>query len=231
VAEFGERKAKLDADRAANTILELQARYREAKLQLEEHEIRSPIAGVVARRSVKGGETIGNATQLFVVLDQRNLISYVERPQIELPLVQHAKEVVFTTDAYPGREFRGTIDLVSPVVERETSSFKMRMRVDAHAAQLLRPGLFVRARILTEELRSALMVPKAALLNEGDKTIVFALRDGRAHQIVLRPGLEQQEWIESLSGVDDALAPGDLVIVTGQEDLKDQDRVETVRDG
>jgi RND family efflux transporter MFP subunit len=230
VAEFGARKAKLDAERAANTILELDARLRETKLRLEEHEIRSPIAGIVAQRFVKGGETIGNATQLFVVLDQRNLTSYMQRPQIELPLVRNARDVVFTADAWPERDFHGRIDLVSPVVDRETSSFKMRMRVVGDAAELLRPGMFVRVRILTEEQRDALMVPKAALLNEGDQTIVFALRDGRAHQIVLRPGLEQQEWIEALSGVDDTLTPGDLVIVTGQDDLKDQDRVETVED-
>lgn len=230
VSEFNARKAKLDADRAENAIAEATAKLEETRLRLEEHDIRAPIAGVVAQRMIKGGETIGTASELFLVLDESNLISYMQRPQIELPLVRDAKEVLFTTDAYPDQEFRGDIDLISPVVDRATGSFRIRMRVGKAHVDQLRSGMFVRLRILTEDKRDALMVPKASVLPEADKTIVFAVRDGRAHRITVRTGLEQQDWIESLTGVDDGLVPGDVVIVSGQDDLKDQDQVDLAKD-
>lgn len=230
VSEFNARKAKLDADRAENAIAEAAAKLEETRLRLEDHDIRAPIAGVVAQRMIKGGETISTASELFVVLDEDNLISYMQRPQIELPLVRDAKQVVFTTDAFPGQEFHGDIDLISPFVDRENGSFKIRMRVSREHVDRLRSGMFIRVRILTEDLRDALMVPKASVLAEADKTVVFAVRDERAHRITVRTGLEQQDWIESLTGVDDGLVPGDVVVVSGQDDLKDQDRVDLAKD-
>jgi multidrug efflux pump subunit AcrA (membrane-fusion protein) len=86
--------------------------------------------------------------------------------------------------------------------------------------------VFVRARILTESLREALMVPKLAVLAEGERSIVFAVRDGIARKVVLDPGLEERDAIECRNRGDDGLQPGELVIVSGHEDLKDQSRIE-----
>ena len=55
-------------------------------------------------------------------------------------------------------------------------------------------------------------------------------KDGRAQRVTLQTGLEEQTHIESKGRGDDALAPGDKVIVSGHEDLKDQDRVEVSKD-
>jgi membrane fusion protein, multidrug efflux system len=80
--------------------------------------------------------------------------------------------------------------------------------------------------VLTEEERDALMVPKAAVLAEGERSIVFVVRDGRATKVVLDPGLEERDFIESRTHADDGLSPQDKVIVSGHEDLKDQAVVE-----
>ena len=113
--------------------------------------------------SVKGGETVSPSTELFQVVDEKHLVAYLRRPQRELGLIQDAKEVLFTTDAIPDATFHATIDVVSAVVDQSTGTFQIRIRVerDSEDARLLRPGLFIRARILTEDQREALMVPKA----------------------------------------------------------------------
>jgi multidrug efflux pump subunit AcrA (membrane-fusion protein) len=226
IAEFLHRKNVLDVKSSAGAIEEWQSRLAEAELRLHEHEILAPIDGVVASRGIKGGETIGVATELFVVTDLKNLVAYLSRPQRELPSLQQSRDVLFRTDAHPERDFRARIDLVSPVVDPASGSFKLRMRVDPQDASALRPGVFVRARILTESLREALMVPKLAVLAEGERSIVFAVRDGTARKVVLDPGLEERDAIECRNRGDDGLQPGELVIVSGHEDLKDQSRIE-----
>ena len=69
-------------------------------------------------------------------------------PQTELELVTKAKAVRFTTDAYPGQEFHADVDVISPVVDRGTGSFRIRVRIRKEHVSKLRPGLFMRADIV-----------------------------------------------------------------------------------
>lgn len=230
VADYSKRKADIEVKAAVNKIDELESKLMEVKLQFAEHDILAPFDGVVVKRNVTGGETISSATALFVVADPRHLIAYVSRPQRELPLVRNAKEVRFTTDADPKREFVADVDMVSPVVDEATGSIRLRMRLREADTKTLVAGMFLRVRVMTEEQRDALMVPKAAVLAEGDRSIVFVVRDGRATKVVLEPGLEERDFIECKSRSDDGLSLQDKVIVSGHEDLKDQTTVEVSPD-
>jgi membrane fusion protein (multidrug efflux system) len=232
VATYNSSKAKLEVHAAERAIEELGARLEQATINLSEHEIRAPFAGVIAECNIKGGENVTaassfNVTSLFRLIDREALVSYLSRPQRELPLVKSARDVQFTTDAWPGRTFRASVDVVSPVVDEATGSFKIRIRVDPESARELLPGMFVRAHILTEQQREAVMVPKAAVLNDGAQSIVFVVRDGTAHRIVLEVGLEEQDHIEARNTGDNGLAPNEQVIVSGHHDLRDGAAVET----
>ena len=94
--------------------------------------------------------------------------------------------------------------------------------------KLLVPGMFIRARILTEKSRRAIMVPKTAVLAEGDESIVFVVRDGVATKIVLETGLEDSTHVECRNQGNGGLHENDLLIVSGHDDLKDQTKVEVV---
>ena len=128
----------------------------------------------------------------------------------------------------PGRRFHATIDVISPVINAETGSFRLRVRVSKEDddAELLRPGMFVRAEIVTEEQREALMVPKAAILNEGTRSVVFAVREGVARRVVLKSGLEERDHVENLDRGETGLGPDDVVAVSGQAGLRDNTAVE-----
>jgi len=225
VAEFNRRKSELELKRLGSTLAELEAKIRENEVRLEHHRIVAPFDGVIVTRMVADGANIAAGTKLFEIIDPRNLVAYLDRPQSELELVRNAREVRFTTDAIPGREFAADVDLVSPSIRRETGHFRVRMRVRADDAQLLLHGMFVRARILAEEQREALMVPKAAMLSEGNVAVVMAVRGGKATRVDLDPGLELQDRVECRNRGDGGLQPGEMVIVSGHEDLKNQSPV------
>ena len=142
--------------------------------------------------------------------------------------MKHAKLVIFTTDAYPDMEFTGKVDMVSPIVDPATGSFQIRIRVPTEDTRLLVPGMFIRARILTEESRRAMMVPKTAVLAEGDDSIVFVVRDGIATKIVLDQGLEDDTHVECRNHGNGGLHEDDQLIVSGHDGLKDQTKVEVV---
>ena len=227
-----QQKAELEVAAARNAIDEFEARVEAQQIQLDEHEIKAPFDGVIAERSIRGGETIGASTSLFVVVDQDDLVSYLHRPQRELATIRGAKEVTFVADAVPDREFRAAIDVISPVIDSQTGSFRIRIRVhrDDDLGDLLRPGTFIRARILAEDEREALMVPKAAIVNEGSQAVVFVVRDGIAHRVVLTPGVEERGYVESVDRGAEGLMPNDAVIVSGQQRLVDHSAVEVARE-
>jgi RND family efflux transporter MFP subunit len=230
VAEFNERKAILDVAAAKNAIEELQAKQEDAQIQLDEHRIVAPFDGVLVTRNVTGGESIGTATELFTITDTSRLIAYLNRPQRELPLLQSAREVHFSTDARPGRDYVADVDLIAPVVDPTTGSFRLRMRVRKEDTAELRPGMFLRARILTESTREALMVPKSAVLADGPLSVVFVVRGDTASKITLDPGLEERLHVECRNRGDDGVQNDDLLVTSGHERLKDQARVEIAKD-
>lgn len=235
VAAFATRKAELEVLSAEQAIKELEAKEAQEEVQLAEHQILAPIRGVVSRREVKGGEAITTSTELFEVVDTANLVAYLDRPQDELALVEKAKTVVFTTKAYPGRSFQANVEMISPVVDRGTGSFKIRVRVKSSDTAVLRPGLYIKAEILTEESREAIMIPKTAVLAEGNDSIVFYIRDpqggrGEALWLLLETGIEDETFIECRNRGAKGLRAGDFVIVRGQQDLKDREQVEIRKD-
>ncbi len=229
VAEFEERKAKLEVNAAQNRVDEMQAKLDDANLNLEEHTIRSPLDGVVETRQMRGGETVTLSTELFTVMDPTRLVSYLRRPQRELSMIRDAREVRFTTDAWPERGFTATIDVVSPVIDETNGSFRVRVRISEKDAKDLRPGMFMRAEILTENERDALMIPKSAVVNDGADTAVFVVREGIARRIRLDAGLEEMDHLEARNTGDGGMREDDVVIVSGQRELRDQTAVEVAK--
>jgi len=235
VAQFNTRKATLDVSVAAQTVKELQAKESEVSIKVREHQILAPISGVVSQRWIKGGEAITTAKELFEVVDTARLISYLDRPQRELNLVTHAEKVVFHTDAYPGREFTADVDVISPVVSRDTGTFRMRIAVTPQDTKVLRPGLFISAEILTEKKRDAIMIPKTAILSDGDDSILFYVRDpldghGKARRLKLETGIEDDTAVECRNRGSQSLKEGDLILVSGHQGLKDQAEVQLSKD-
>ena len=228
VAKFDERKAELEVRAAENSVADLEAKVGDARLVLEDHVIRSPLGGVVETLSIRGGETISVATELAVVVDTDRLVSFLARPQRELAILRDARQVEFRTDAFPERQFVGEIDLVSPVINADNGQFRVRMRVAPSDVGDLRPGMFVRARILTEDEREALMIPKAAVLNDGIESVVFVVRDGTARRMRVEPGVEEPDYLEARNVGETGLQVGDTVVISGHRELRDQAKVEVV---
>jgi HlyD family secretion protein len=222
VSEFNERKAALDVTRFEKSIADYDARIDELRVRLEHFEVVAPFAGVVTARSISPGAMVTAGAPLFDMVDPDHLIAWLDRPQSELDLARQSKDVTFTCDALPDRTFTADVDLVSPVIDRATGHFRLRVRVRPDDALTLVHGMFVRAVIRAEAERMALMVPKSAVLSEGDVAVVMAVRGGKALRTDLDPGLEKDNLVECRNRGNNGLEPGDLIIVEGHQDLEDQ---------
>ena len=223
-----------------------QVAVEQAELELSYMEILAPFAGVIAQRNVRVGDSVSGAASAFVLTDPEHLRAVFHRPQRELPLFQAALpawqddaggqpstgggiEIRVTTEAIPGAEFVGHIRLVSPTIDVASGSFRITVELDhPEAGPRLLPGMLVRLEVVTDRHPDALVVPKRALVREGEANYVFIVdEESRAQRVAVREGYSDQDDVEVIPLEEDSLAEGTRVVVVGNRDLEVGELVQT----
>src|SRR4030095_2979629 len=99
-------------------------------------------------------------------------------------------------------------------------SLEVRARLD-NSSGALRPGMFVRVRVIIGERNDALMVPEEAIVPSGDDFFVFRVieREGQtiAQRVRVRPGVRREAKVEITEG----LASGDRIVTAGMRRARD----------
>lgn len=179
-ADRDKAKTTLDAARAQLELAEAQVknsesvvRQREAQLaqarvDLMRTEIRSPVDGVVVKRSIEPGQTVAaslQAPELFIIA--RNLSDMQVETSIDeadVGRVAVGQKVTFTVDAFPGRSFRGEVLQVrkSATVTSNVVTYTVIVSA-ANPDLILLPGMTANVKIATAQKDGVLKVPNAAL--------------------------------------------------------------------
>lgn len=215
------------ADEAARATLgAARAQLELAETRLAKTLLRAPIDGVVAARNVSVGdfvENMGNPPPLFEIVDGRRLELIANVPTARLSELAVGQRFVFAADAFPGREFVGTVAYINPAADEATRTVKIKAEVP-NPDEELKSGLFVKGRIVTGTRRGVLVVPRAALVSwdtaAGTATL-FALEGDRVRRLAIATGTQSGDAVEAVRG----LAPGQVVITRGGFNLRDGDRV------
>lgn len=197
--------------------------YELAKLNLNHTEIKSPISGIISERFVKNGNMIGTDQQVFRVTDFNPLQAVIHVPEHEMAKIRENQPANLRVDALPGKEFKGYVKRISPVVNPETGTFKVTVFMDENQNQL-RPGMFGRIKIVYDTRQNTRMIPKAAVISEDNSESVYVVRDSLAFKKVIRTGYANGVNIEVLEGLDD----GEFVVTIGQGSLQDSSKVNIV---
>ncbi len=185
--------------------------------------LRSPIAGTVTRRDISIGDMAGVGQRAFQITDLSRPKVIFYRPQRELASLQEGQSLTATSEALPGVVVPGVIERVSPVVDAATGTVKVTAALQP-GERVIPVGVLMRLVVLLERREQVLLVPKDAILYEGDRMVVFVARDGAAHRVVLEPGLEDALFLEALPAT--GLVEGDALIVVGADRLAEGDPVE-----
>lgn len=218
-------RSQQEASAAAYDAAEAQASI--AQMRLAKAVIRSPIDGVVSMRAVSVGDK-AESDPLFQVIDTGSFDLTMTVPSTQIAKVKVGQPVVFTTDALPDREFKGSVSFINPAAESLSRTVKVVARVDNRDG-LLKADLFCKARILTSTRPNVLQAPRAALLSwdvAAGKAEVFVLNGSTAHRRAITTGKVFADRIEILSGVRE----GELIVTRGGFNLEDGDAV-TLVDG
>jgi RND family efflux transporter MFP subunit len=176
-----------------------------ARQQLEDTSLRSPIDGVVRERHAFAGEYRAAGTPVVTVVRQHPLRLQLAVPERAAANVR-AGQVVRVTVEGDAEAYRGRVARLSPAITEGNRTLAIEAEVPNEAGRL-RPGMFARADIVTDEALS-IVVPHSALVVFAGVEKLLLVKDGKVHEQRVRSGRRVGEQVEILEGV----ATGDIVI-------------------
>ncbi|WP_349782276.1 efflux RND transporter periplasmic adaptor subunit [Xanthomonas arboricola] len=211
-----------DVDQLKFDVENSRAQHRLASLELSYTTVQAPISGVIASRSIKTGNFVQINTPIFRIVDDSQLEATLNVPERELATLKSGQPVTLLADALPGQQFIGKVDRIAPVVDSGSGTFRV-ICAFGQGAEALQPGMFGRIRIDYDQRKDALVIPRLALLDDGEPA-VFVVRNGKASRVPVKLGYAEGPWLEVRQG----LKEGDQVVTAGKVALRDGTAVQVI---
>jgi membrane fusion protein (multidrug efflux system) len=213
-------------DQAASNVEVSAAKLKLAEARLSKMSIMAPFDGVVGIRNISVGDYVKDGTDLVNIEEIRTLKADFRVPERFFTQLRVGQKMEVTADALPNEVFAATLDAINPRVDAAGRSLESRAQL-ANPGMRLRPGMFVRVRLILDERSDALMVPEQAIVPSGSNFFVFLVTDGKARRVQVRTGMRREGWVEIVQG----LSAGDQVVVSGQQRLGGEAQPVPVRVG
>ena len=125
---------------------------------------------------------------------------YAQIYEYESAAVKPGQKAVITSNAFPGREFSGTVRSLDPIFSEETRTLRARIETD-NPGKELRSEMYVEAAIKAD-LGTMLAVPVSAVLNTGEKEIAFVAKDNNTFEPrEVKTGRRNDDYAEILTGL------------------------------
>ncbi len=223
------RLARAEQARIRVGLPDQEAQLAEARYELEKTRIVAPFAGLVANLAVAHGSRVRSGDSIATIVDLSEIDIDAGVLHSELPLVEVGRQATATFPALRGEIFEGRVVSVNPLVDPETQTARVTVRLSNPEARIV-PGMPGNVRIAGRQLADRTFVPKEAVVERSRRQVVFVFEPGgpgsdtgRAQWEYVTLGLEndtQVEIIHSPDG-DDTFVPagGEVVLVDGHATL------------
>ena len=167
-AKANHEVAKANVSVAKSGVAQATADLEKAQRNLDFCTINSPVSGVIIDRRVNIGQTVVaslNAPSLFLIArDLTRMQIWASVNEADVGRVKPGTQVVFTVDAYPGREFQGVVGKVrlNATMTQNVVLYTVEINID-NSDKLLLPYLTASVRFILSRETNALLVPNVAL--------------------------------------------------------------------
>jgi RND family efflux transporter MFP subunit len=140
--------------------------------------ITSPLTGMVSDRPAEPGEAVASGDPILTVVNTSVLELAGRIPVDEAGAVRIGQPVTFTLDAFPGREFRGTVARKDPAADPSTRQVGIYVRLPNGQGEIT-AGQYARGQVSGERIVGAVTIPVTAVLGTGETAAVFVIENGQ----------------------------------------------------
>ncbi|WP_203532664.1 efflux RND transporter periplasmic adaptor subunit [Draconibacterium halophilum] len=158
------------------------------------------------------------------LMDYSKMYVEINLPEKNISEVTTGQEVMITNYTLTEDTLTGRVAQLSPIISDETRTFAGKLEIDNPELKL-RPGMFVKANIITAQKDSAIVIPKDVIMTGSRGKYVFIVgRNSAANDRRITTGIANQDEIE----VTDGLSQNDRLIIKGFETLRDNSKVKVI---
>jgi len=165
---------------------------------------------------VDEGQTVAANAPLLLIVEIHPILGVVYVTEQDYARLKPGQFVSLETDAFPAEQFPGRIERIAPVFRKSTRQARIEMTID-NPRHRLKPGMFIKATVMLEQVPEATIVPEQALtIRDGRSGVFIVSEDGRSVtwrevKVGIREGNRVQVEGEGLSG---------RVVILGQQLVK-----------
>ncbi|NNG00386.1 MAG: efflux RND transporter periplasmic adaptor subunit [Desulfobacteraceae bacterium] len=186
-SELNAQEAKLRV--AYAQVSQKEAALKTANIRLNYAQIGLPEKNaseimVVGERFVDEGELLTVNKPIVSILSIGKLIAVINVIERDYPKVIVGLPAKISTDAYPGKIFSGNVIRIAPMIKEKSREARVEIEI-SNAAQLLKPGMFVRVKIEFEQRENTTVVPVSALVKrDGERGVFMADFDSNSAKFI-----------------------------------------------
>ena len=196
-----------------------------AKLQLDKTKIVAPIDGVIVDLPYyTQGTQVETGKTIVKIMDYQIMYMDVQLPEKYISVIKPGQIARLTNYTIPEDTIIGKITQLSPAINADTRTFKGNISIE-NRNYILRPGMFVKADIVTSHKDSVIVVPKTIILSRQKGKTVFIVDRGVATERIIETGLENITDVEVIRG----LAKNDRLVTSGFETLSNRSKVKIIK--
>lgn len=204
-------------DQRKNTDLDLAtAALALAEKGYEDCTIRAPFAGVVTEKKISAGAFVRRGQAICGLVKVDPLRAELAIPELLVPHVKVGQKGRLFVQSFPDRPFEAVVRYIGPSLRTEARTLVVEAIVP-NPERLLKPGLFVTARVELPRKEQTLLVPSAAVVTDSGVSRVFVLGKERVSERIVSLGERWGDSVEIVSGV----AAGERVVVRPDRRLAD----------
>lgn len=213
--------SKRDLEQATIGLKKAKADLINAKKALSNTTIKAPIAGYINNDFITVGQVLGGGSQVCEIVNNSSLKLNIKVSDKECFKLKRGQTVKVKLTVFPDERFTGVI---SSIAEKADAAMKFNVEVTLkNTSEHLKSGLFAEVEL---PIKSAdkLIISKKAIIGSMKNPVVFVVKNGVAEQRQLVIGMSNDKQVEVLEGIND----GEDIIINGQLNLKNGDKVEIV---
>jgi Cu(I)/Ag(I) efflux system membrane fusion protein len=181
----------------------------------------SPVSGYVVKRYTTKGMRVMAGEPLLDIADLTRVWVIAEVSEPDMGRVRPGLEARITFDGMPGKVFTSRVDFIYPSMSPDTRTLKVRCTLP-NVKGILKPQMFATVEI-TADLGSRLAVPEDALIDTGERQIVYVDRgEGLFEPRVVVAGQRAGTMREIISGLKagEKVASSALFLIDSEAQLK-----------
>lgn len=181
----------------------------------------APISGSIVTSPLKIGTKVSTTTAVTMIGDIENLQINCKIPERYVSVLKLGLKAEVTLEAYEGVIFNASIVRISPVVDKNTRTKEIILNFDKKDSRV-NAGMFSKVKLYTSEYGGEVVLPKDALVTNGDKNYLFIVAQGNTvEKREALTGRVVDNYIQVLKGV----KAGEKVVIEGMLSLSDGSKI------